>query len=388
VGLAYTISWRDQGLCLQALDAALRLSAYQSDPQLQARTRISSRVWRIWVRGWSEDDVRACEEALADLRAGRDPLTAAWGFIEYSMICMISTRYREAHDTIKRNYHLLFDSIENRSEFNIARAVWMVHLGVPWTLLFIGDLGNSLNEFDRGIAVFVKNGNEYGARTLQLYRAWLLLHAMDHAGVADICRKIASEPDDEHGCIEARPTVLLPAERRLCILLSGLAEAGLGNTAVALEQLREAERHMDEQPVIFDWYWRLPLEWGLVNLTIEAGRQAEAYTRADRLVNLTHQTGERTWRALAWETKARAALHYGDVAEAEESIARALATTRESETPLADWRVHETAAAAYSASGNSELAGLHARLSAAGKKRLAESLPDGHYLRPAFERSL
>ena len=222
---------------------------------------------------------------------------------------------------------------------------------------------------------------------MQIYRGLLFLKAMDFAGVLEICEKIDLTGDASREYASGETPDILPLEHRLCLVLRGLAEAGLGDRAAAFKSFAEAERQMERQPVHLDWYWRLLLEWGLANLLLAAGDLAAARTRADRFVNLAELTDERTWRALAWETKARAVLSLGTTTEAVDCVEKALAATKGFETPLADWRVHETAAAAYSMSRNSELAGSHAQLSAAGKKRLAGSLPEGHHLRQTFERS-
>ena len=73
--------------------------------------------------------------------------------------------------------------------------------------------------------------------------------------------------------------------------------------------------------------------------------------------------------------------------EALEVIAKALAATKGFETPLADWRVHATAAVAYRVIGNPQLASRHAHLAATTRRQLVESLPPRHRLRTLFETS-
>jgi tetratricopeptide (TPR) repeat protein len=383
LGLAYAVGWRDQVRCLQFLDQALVLSIRQTDLELQARTRVSGHIWRIWARGWSETDLRECEEALSKLEKGSDPLTAAWARIEYCMIAMISTRYREVRENLQPSYQSLFVASESRPEFNIERAVWMRHLGIPWALLFLGELGSALQEFDSGVALFEKNGNDYAATTLQLYRAWLFLHCMDFEGVLGVCARIAPVSSGDLENQKGEPDSILPAERRLCLLLAGLAESGLRNDKTALRLLSEVERCMRDQPVFFDWYWRMPLEWGLTNLSMTSGHLTEARIHADRFVQLAGKTDERTWQGLAWETSARVALEEGDHANAVKHIEKAIELTKAFSIPLADWRVHATAAAAYGASGKSRSAKHHAELSEARRTDLADSLAEG--LRPRVQ---
>lgn len=385
LGLAFTVSWRDQDDSFEILERALQLSAHQTNPQSRATTQICCYVRRLWVRGWCEADVRHCEAALAALRAGDNPLKIAWGLVEYSMLCMISTRYREAQDTIRNNYLAILESVEMRRTFDIARGMWMIRVGIPWTSLFLGEFGKSLEEFDFGIEMFRKNGNYYASRTLKIYRLWLLVHALDFEAVISSCRQLASKRDLLGSGEGTERGEMLPEEKRICIVLSGLAQAGLGRRAAALECLREAERQMETQAITFDWYWRLAAEWGLANLAITGEDRLEARRRAQKFVELAQKTDERTWQALAWETMARMSLSQGDLNGAAESLERAFMATDGYETPLADWRVHHTAASVFEAAGEAERSAAHRQLGMQMKQRLADSLPAGHRLRTIFE---
>ena len=380
LSLAYAYSWRDQLRCSRIIDEALTLSEQQTNLQQQARTRISCYVWRMWVRGWCADDIRQCELALVALRDGDDPFTTAWSQCEYSMVLMVSAHYQQAQDTILASYQFLVDNDENRPEFNMARATWMVNLGVPWTLLYLGDLGRAQAEFDRAIAMYAANGNQYGADTLTLYRCWVQFHALDFDAMLESCTQVLAETP-----VGSATRSTLPAEQRLGILLKGLAHLGLGDTRAARVHLLDVMQRMDNEPVIFDWYWRLSLEWGLANLALMEGSLDEAMTHAERLVQLANGTQERTWHGLSWEVQARVALQLGAVKDAVRYIDKAMAATQHFETPLADWRIHRTANEVYSLTGDADMAAHHAELAARTKAALAASLPDGHRLRDTLE---
>ena len=375
--ITYAYIWRNQLRCSRIIDEALALSEQQTNPQQQARTRISCYVWRMWVRGWCADDIRQCNVALEALRDGDDPFTTAWSQCEYSMVLMVSARYQQAQDTILASHHFLVDNDENRPEFDMARATWLVSLGVPWTLLYLGDFGHAQQEFDRAIAMFAANGNQYGADTLTLYRCWLQFHALDFEAVLEFCTKALAETPT--GTAVRRST--FPAEQRLAILLKGLAYLGLGDTRNARVHLLNVMQFMDNEPVIFDWYWRLSLEWGLASLALVDGELEEAMTHAARLVKLATDTEERTWQGLSWEVQARVALQLGAVTDAVRYIDEAIAATQHFQTPLADWRIHRTASEAYSLTGDTETAARHSELAAAKKAALAATLPSGHRLR-------
>ena len=379
LNFAYALSWSDLDSCVQALDEALRLSAGQSDASAQALIHLRVSVRRMWVAGWNAVDAHRCEQALQVLRASPDKPATAAAMLEYSMICLTSARYREAIDTFLRNHEFLLRSPDDLSEFNVSRASWMNLVGTSWVPLFVGELGNSLTAFDAGMLACRKEGNLAGAQSLGLWRCMLLFQLTDYEGMLEVCRPIASA--------DSTPIVILPFERRLSLVMCGLAEAGLGNAAAARDYLLGAEHQIREQPVMLDWYMTLMLEWGRVNLLLLTGARAEAAARADRFIRLAAETDERTWQALAFETWARVALGRGAATEALEVIAKALAATKGFETPLADWRVHATAAVAYRVIGNPQLASRHAHLAATTRRQLVESLPQRHRLRTLFETS-
>lgn len=377
LSLAYVLSWSDRDGCVRVLDEALRLSASESNPSAQALTHLRVSVRRLWVAGWNAVDTRRCEQALQVLRASPDESATAAAMLEYSMACLASTRYREAIDTFLQNHGFLLRSSADVSEFNVARANWMSLVATSWVPLFVGELGNSLTAFDASISACRKEGNLAGAQTLDLWRCMLLFQLTDYEGMLEVSLPVASA--------SSAAVVILPFERRLALVMCGLAQAGLGNAAAARDYLLEAERQIGQQPVMLDWYMTLMLEWGRVNLLLLAGLPAEAAARADRFVRLAGETDERTWQALAFETGARVALGRGAAAEAVALITKAFSATKGFETPLADWRVHTTAAVAYRMIGNPELAGRHAHLAATTRRQLVESLPQRHRLRTLFE---
>jgi DNA-binding winged helix-turn-helix (wHTH) protein/tetratricopeptide (TPR) repeat protein len=383
LGLAHVAGWQDRARCLQILEEVLQLSARQDDLGLRAITRINVHIRRIWILGWSAEEARECEAAVTFLKAQGASPAAAQALIDFGMIGIVSTRYRDVYENLRANYRYLLEHTDHGAEPDVARAVWMHHVGVPWSLLFLGEFGEALAEFDAAIAAYESNGDRSEVLSLQIYRGLLLLQTKDFESVLDVCRPVALSTKERTN--DPNSVRVLPVEQRMSLILCGLAEAGLGCRAAAVDYLLAAEREMENQPVILDWYWRLMLEWGVANLLIDAGDRAAAQARAARFVELAEQTEEWTWRALAWETQARAALDRGAATEAVECIRSALEAANGFETPLADWRVHETAAAAYQTLGKPRDAECHAQLGTAAKRRLAETLPEGHRLRMTFE---
>ena len=353
LGLAYVLGWNDQASSVECLDDALRLTASFPDRQVGAATQVDCNVRRIWTQGWSASGAQQCVDALATLREVGDPVSIAKAQLEHCMLLMVSTRYRAALDTVQASYRVLYEQALRQPCFDIARAMWMVRMGVPWALMSLGDLGRSLDEFDRGIQIFHDNGNYFAARTLQVYRGWLLIHTMDFETVVDLDRQFGEAVNHSASDVETRERVaFLPPQQRVWTILAGLAHAGLDECAAAEARFADAERHMEREPITFDWYWRLALEWGWADLALARGDREAARWRARRLLERALATDERTWQALAWETMASVSLNEGDLENAMVHLDAAFSATGGFETPLANWRLHRAAARLHDARGD------------------------------------
>jgi hypothetical protein len=175
-----------------------------------------------------------------------------------------------------------------------------------------------------------------------------------------------------------------PGEFRRALICSGSASAALGDHAGALEDLTTAGSDMDRQTVRFDWYWRLPLAANLTELWLAKDDRVRARLEAERFLEMSLATEERTWQGLAWEINARVALANRDEARARDCIARGVSTVQGFEMPLAAWRVHATAAHIEEESGNLESARLHRDVSRTTIMQLANSLPEQEPLRKIF----
>jgi DNA-binding winged helix-turn-helix (wHTH) protein len=373
LGLAYTTSWRDPPASLELLDKALSSIARQTDAQLRARTQVSGYVWRTWINRWDAEEIHLCERAVAALLEAGNPVAAAWPMIEYSLVLFVSSRYRQARSSVENHFKVLLSSVEMHPGLNTARAIWMHHCVFPCASTMLGDFGAAIQSFDAGIETFAKNGYDYGFRTLRLFRAWFLVLTLDFENAIEAARSISL-------------SAAQPAEQRLRLLLVGIAQAGLGHTADAATALLNVEQMMEIQPAVFDWYWRMMLEWSLANVALMSADLEEALRRSSRLIEITDRTAERTWQSIAWETKARVLLAKGAPIEAASSLERASRIVHGFEAPLAEWRIHSTAAATHARLGERVVAANHSDLSRLSRQRLLDSLPESHWLRNSLQR--
>jgi len=372
IDLAYPLSWIGSGRCLEVVERALRLSAQQTDPLARARTRASCLVRRVWAGGWNARDAEECRNALAEIRAAGDRLVLAWHLIDANFIAWSSSQYREAHRDVVESLAILTEGGEENPY--LSTAYWMSQFTSPWSLLLLGAWGEALREIQAGIAMAEKNRDRPRGRTLRLYEAWLHLHAMDFAGVVAICESLLPLAGDPHWS----------PWRRLCLVLAASAETALGSPERALDRLSAAQHEMDQQAVIHDWYTRMLLESALTEVWFAKADVPKARAQAERFLDATLATEERTWQALAWEANARAAIATLELERAQDCIAKALSTMEGFEVPLAAWRVHGTAAELSERTGDSESATRQRELGRATILRLAHSLPAEEPLRRTF----
>jgi hypothetical protein len=164
---------------------------------------------------------------------------------------------------------------------------------------------------------------------------------------------------------------------------------GLGNYESALEHLSAARAEMERAQVVWDWWWRMPVEAALTELWLVTGDLAQAQPQAETFLATTLATAEHTWQALAWEANARVAMAAMEWSRAEECVSKALSAIEGFEAPLAAWRVHGTAADLYARAGDGDsaghpAAGHHRELSRATILKLANSLVADVPLRQIF----
>ena len=372
VDMAYPLSWIDAERCLAVVDRALRLSSQQRDPLQQARTRASCLVRRIWSGGWNARDAEDCRQAVEEIRRRGDRLLVAAHLIDSNFIRWGSSEYRAAHQDVVESLAVLVDQNVDNPYLSVAH--WLSQFTLPWSLLFLGEWGEALRILAAEITLADKNGDRYRGQTLQLYRAWIHLHAMDFPGVLGICNSILPSLDEP----ARRPW------RRFCLALTASAEAALGRYAAAADHVMAARNEMDRQPVIHDWYCRMMLGQTLTDVWLAKDDLMQAGPEAERFLALTLTTAERTWQALAWEASTRVAMAEDDHHRARACIEKALSAMEGFEVPLAAWRVHRSAADLNSRGGNEAAAKRHRELSRSTVLKLANSLPDNDPLRDTF----
>jgi DNA-binding winged helix-turn-helix (wHTH) protein len=373
--LSYFLSLTSAERSMDAVQRALRLSAEQ-DPAMRTRTRAIGAFRRLSVSGWNTRDALEFRAGLAELHKGQDSAALDFGLLEGSHIRFLSGEYREAR---RLALEVRAKWLEPGTNPNLRIEYYRSDALAVLPLVFLGEWGTALKEFAAAMAEAWKNVNENNVLWLRVHQALLHLHAQDFTGVLAICRSALAQLRDP--ALRAAPP---PPQLRRALILSGSASAAAGDYARALEDFSAAASDMDRQTVFLDWYWRMPLAAGLTEVWLAKGDRVRAQQEAERFLEMSLATEERTWQGLAWEINARVALADRDEARARDCIARGVSTVQGFEVPLAAWKVHATAAHIEEESGNLESSRSHLDLSRATIMQLANSMEQREPLRKIF----
>lgn len=382
IDMAWPLSWSSSQRAMEVVEQALKLNVQQPNPLLRAKARASCFTQRIWSEGWSVQDVEEFQKAFVEILQTDERRNLAPYFVDRGFVNLISSQYRKAYQDFIESRAIKSETAgENLSLNNTYLAGQCL---VPLSLLFLGEWGEGLREINDGITLLDKNA-EYGwGQAVQLYRAWVHLHAMDFEGVLAICgTTLRFVGNPEHRPEAEHPTAYSLAIR-MCHFLMGSAETALGNYESAAEHLLSAQADMDRPGVMFSWFWHMLLGSALTELWLVKGDLVRAGVEANKFLKAVLTTAEHTWQALAWELNARVAMAAGEWRRSEECVTSAVSTMEGFEVPLAAWRVHSTAFKLYQNLGSSGAAEHHLSLARHTIMNLADSLASEESLRQIF----
>jgi DNA-binding winged helix-turn-helix (wHTH) protein len=372
--LSYFLSLMSAERGLDAAQRAQRLSAEQG-PAMRTRTRAICAFRRLSVSGWNTRDALEFQTGFAELRKSQDFAAPHFDRLEDSHFRFLSGEYREAR---RLALEVRAKWLQPEANPNLRIEYYRADALALLSLVFLGGWGAALKEFSAAMAEARKNVNAINILWLQVHQAWLHLHALDFRSALAISQSALELLRDP--ALRAAP----PPQLRRALICSGSASAAMGDNARALEDFSTARSEMDRQTVFLDWYWRMPIAAGLSELWLATGDRVPAQLEAQRLLEMSLATEERTWHGLAWEINARVALANRDEARARDCIARGVSTVQGFEVPLAAWRVHATAAHLEEESGNLESARKHLDLSRDTIMQLANSMEQQEPLREIF----
>jgi tetratricopeptide (TPR) repeat protein len=359
------LGWIDREQSRRVAEQAVALSQGSTDRGLRARARGELAFGQLLAHGWRDEDAQACATALEAVRqsGSRTSLILHVGRSAY-LHCHRSD-YQAAIDAAAEGLQL---ALELGDAYHYMSCQF--HRG--WALLHRGDLGEAMVVLVDGLQMAERNGNRAWARVFRFAMAWVHEQAFDFEGARTLC---------EHELEQAREPLL---GQFLGLIVLGTAYLGLGKHDHALTAFSEVTMRLDEGHILMDWILRMPLQRGLSEYWLARGDPERARHEADLLSELAARPPERTYLALGRQLLADIALLEDNPAQAEAELARGLAVLEGADAPLAEWRVHDSAANIHTRRKHATQAHRHRVRSAVILTRLADSLHDW----PELRRSL
>jgi len=358
------LSWVDREQSVIAAERAVALSRHD-DPLLHARALGHQAFGHLLARGWHHEEARACTEAMESARRAGDRYALNLHVSRCAYLLCHRSEYQAAFDLAAEGLQL---SVEFHDPFHYMSCQF--HRG--WALLHQGKLGQALFVFTDGLQMAERNGHRPWARVFRFGMAWVHEQAFDFEGARSLC---------EQGLDQTQEPLL---GRFLGLIVLGRAYLGLGDHERALHLLGDIIDQVERGHGLMDWIFRMPLHLALAECRRARGDLGAARSEARQLCDLAARPPERTYLALGKQMLAEIAQAEHNDARAEAELSGALAALDGAEAPLAEWRVHETAARLQSRRKQMARARGHRARCASTLTALIDSLRDW----PELERIL
>ncbi len=359
---AAALSWINREGSLEAAGQALALSDRLPDGPLRAITRGHVAFGRLLSSGWSDDDARACGDALEAARVAGDRRALSLNVSRQAYVECHRSEYRAACRFAEEGLLL---ALEIGDAFHYMSCQY--HRA--WALLHLGDLGRTREVVIDGLQMATRNCHQPWEQSFRFMLGALHVTAGDCKGARDLCAdELGRMPQGQLG-------------RFFGLIVLARAYAGLGERRLARECYEEVVRALAREHMLMDWIVRLPLHFGLADHALSEGELERARHHATEMLGLASASGERTYIALARWVLAEAALATGDHRQAEQELVRARSVLVGGDAPHAAWRVDEGFARIHDVRKQTPKAKEYRAQSAAVFLGLADSLRGSPELR-------
>jgi tetratricopeptide (TPR) repeat protein len=365
--LARVLAFLDPDGCVRVCEQAAGICTTLDDPLLQARTEMLAACWRIINNGWRKEDADICTAAREKMHGLKGVDLPASYEILYAHVQSIQGDYLGAYETAKAD---IPKSIGTHSLVVYLSALSSQVLA----LLQLGRWGELRRVIQTGLDLAEKNGNDPWLGIFQAYLAWLHLHARDYEGAWRLAQTLLGKYTEE-------PAGQVQTMARVT---SGVADTNLGRPEAAIAKFMKVRERPSQPKFFLQWYWQLRADLALPSAWLAAGDLEKAEMEADQCLKATLVTADPWFRAMAWSWEARVALAKDDFIRAQQCIDQALASPTGFEPQASAWRVHHTAAAVYTRTGDTRRTERHRLRMVEIQQELADSLEPGDPLRASL----
>lgn len=347
--------WTDRQRCLEVADQLSYLSLQLQDKRFKAYADGFCGNCNLVLRGWRDEDFRAIVAAVEAAREADDR-------VSLGVFLTLSCYHQCDRSEYLKAYRTAEEALQLTLEVGDAYHYMCCQFFLAWGLLHLGEWGEMLRIIRAGVEIAEKNCSQLITASFQLHMAWLHEQAFDFERASELCETVS--PQTREG----------QYQHFWSAILFGFANLGLERYEAAFDCFDGITRQLERGLVIMDWILYLLLHHGLSCCWLERREFGRARDEAEQLCQLAAQSGERTYLALGRQTLAEIALAQQDYAKAEAELSHAINAIQNGDTPLAEWRVWQTAARLHAANGWQAEADRDWGHSLAILNRLADSL--------------
>ncbi len=328
----------DRGRCLELAEEALVKSRSLDDEILKALVQGNSSNLILLLKGWQSEEAELCRQALATTARSNDPRIALRRCSIASVLGFLTSDYRACCVATKFGQELAQEigDLYLFAIYNMLEAFAYLHCG-EWRAL--------RESVTAALALSENNANREAAVLSRLTLGWLHAEALDFAGAKRLA-EAALDPAAEKN----------PFNFFLGRNLMAKAALGLRDYDAAHAQFQQIKHKIEVEGVCMDTSFYPQYYFNLCEYWIEVGNLLRAQEQAETLKSHVAQTGERTYLALSHRALAQVAWLQGRLEDAGVEFDQAIGIVEASETALAGWRVHSSAAEFYAGVGDSEKA--------------------------------
>jgi DNA-binding winged helix-turn-helix (wHTH) protein/tetratricopeptide (TPR) repeat protein len=352
--LASALYWIDRARCLAAADRAIELSRRVQDPSLQAHARGQCGHWRLQICGWQGEEYRAFAAGARAARRSSDRALRGVTTTQEAHNLLCRSEYRASRAAAEEGKQL---TLESGDVFDYMSCLYVQ----AYALLHLGEFGEGLRAARDGLAIAEKNRYPMATRVFCCTLGWFHEESFDFTRARELYEPAALQARDGE------------FDLYFGLIRLGMAQLGLRDLDAAARCFHEVTDRL-EAGATMDWILHMHLHRGLGEYWLGRGEYARARQHAERTCALAGLSGERAYRALGLRALAEVALAGRDWDRAEAELSRALELLEGGESPLAEWRVHATAALLHRRRRSRAAADRCRARSLAVLDRLADSL--------------
>ncbi|HYI96833.1 MAG TPA: AAA family ATPase [Bryobacteraceae bacterium] len=320
--LAFPVGWDNPSRLISAADRVLAHAGEIEDPVARAEVTIRALAMSDIAGSSDPNLLTSALEALQVILADRNPIRIASARIASALLRL---RYSDYHGVIID----LEESLPVAMEHNLIDVI-QAEYSLSWALLHAGQFGRMQSIASTGAEHARMNGAGRIEVLFLTQLAWLHVECGAFDSARELCLRVAA--------LSGNPSAGIGSA--MFHVIAGMAAIGCQNFKDALDHVHlPSYAHLPP-----DHFWRVMVEMNALRLHLLARSEPEAQRSVRRILRISVNIPEKTWKAVAMALCASAEAVADRRVPASEHLSVALQLLDNADLPLAQWRVQAIAA--------------------------------------------